>query len=427
MHILFYIISLWFYRVGIGLVSPWNRRARSWIRGRKDWPRGLAGFSAESGAGRVWVHCASIGQFEKAAPLIEGLKRAYPGVRILLSFYSPRGYEQKKGDPLADQVVYLPMDSRKNARAFLDSVRPQLVLWMEQEYWYFHLRELRERNIPTLLVSATIEPGQLFFKWYGRLHRYMLNSFTWIFVQSESSLDGLERLGLSARASFSGDTRVDRVIERAEREDPVDLIERFCGNGPVIVAGSTWEEDAEELGHYANIHPEIRFLVAPYHLDAEDLAVTESLFHRSVRYSVLPAVQATVPAGAGPGNREPNVLLIDSMGMLSSLYRYASICYVGGGFGDQGVHNVLEAAVFGKPVVFGPVIEPSIEAMELEECGGGIVIDSALEAESVFDRLLGNPEEYRQRAKAAGNYVQEKKGATQRILNYIQENRLLTS
>ncbi len=434
--IILYHIFLWLYKTGIHLIAPWNPKARRWVEGRKDLFEKIRvemkAAATGSGPGRptagkktIWMHCASLGEFEQGRPLLESLRLADPGCRIVLSFFSPSGYEARKNYDGADHVFYLPLDSRGHARRFIDLVNPGLVLWVKYDYWYYYLAELKKRNIPTLLVSGVFRPDQPFFRWYGRLHRYMLECFTHLFVQTEASKKLLETLGLTENVSVSGDTRFDRVIGIAESSESLPLIEAFCRTNPVIIAGSTWEEDEEELDHYANTHPEIRMIIAPHEIGEERLREVERLFRYCIRYSDWAGGPGR--AGQGPGGREPNVLIIDNIGMLSRLYQYATIAYVGGGFGDDGVHNVLEAAVYGKPVIFGPVIEKYIEAVELTECGGGIVIDSALEAESVFNRLLNDPEEYRQTADASRSYVYAKKGATAKIARFIQEKRLLTS
>jgi 3-deoxy-D-manno-octulosonic-acid transferase len=385
--------------------------------------------SAGSGPGPViWMHCASLGEFEQGRPVLEALRRQSPECRIVLSFFSPSGYTTRKDYKGADHIFYLPLDSPGNARTFIDLIAPDIVLWVKYDYWYYFLAELKKRSIPTLLISGVFREDQPFFKWYGRLHRYMLECFTHLFVQTDASRLLLRRLRLSENVSVSGDTRFDRVIEIAEggERDALPFIEAFCDGRRVIVAGSTWEEDEEELDHFANTHPDLRFIVAPHEISEERLQEVEGLFRHSIRYSVV-VRGGGLPApvrGSWPG---PNVLIIDNIGMLSRLYRYATISYVGGGFGDDGVHNVLEAAVYGNPVVFGPVIEKYIEAVELTECGGGLIIDSALEAEKVFNRLLQNPEELLETGEASGRYVHSKKGATLKIVNYIYENRLLTS
>jgi len=426
LSILIYNIFLWIYQFSVRLISPWNRKAAAWIQGRK----GLMGRIAASGIAekkkKVWMHCASLGEFEQGRPVIESLRRKYPEITVLISFFSPSGYGVRKDYPGADYVFYLPADSASNARHFLDLVKPDLVLWVKYDYWYYYLRALRKRKIPVLLISPLFRKDQPFFKWYGNLHRQMLDSFRAFFVQTESSRKLLEQLHVQQEVFVSGDTRFDRVIDIAENFEPVEGIAEFCGNARVIVAGSTWEEDEEELDHYANTHPEIRFILAPHEIEEDHLAEMEILFHNSIRYSRLlqDLAENTVP---GRPPIAANVLIIDNIGMLSRLYQYAGICYVGGGFGDDGVHNVLEAAVYGKPVITGPVIEKYIEVVELAESGGVIIIDNALEVEAAFDRLFRDAEEYAFHSRAAKDYVYARKGATEKILDYIQENRLLTS
>jgi 3-deoxy-D-manno-octulosonic-acid transferase len=379
---------------------------------------------------RVWMHCASLGEFEQGRPVIEALREQYPGITIVVTFFSPSGYEIRKNYPGADHIFYLPMDSSAHAKKFLNLVNPSLVLWIKYDYWYYYLRELRKRKIPVLLVSPLFRPDQPFFKWYGNIHRLMLDSFHAFFVQNDLSRQLLASLGITHSVFVSGDTRFDRVIDIAKSVESLPLIEAFCNIHPVIVAGSTWEEDEEELDHFANTHPDIRFIIAPHEIEEDHLRDMENLFRHSIRYSTLEKqTQNSQREGISVFEQiQPvNVLIIDNIGMLARLYYYAKICYVGGGFGDDGVHNVLEAAVYGKPVVTGPVIEKFIEVMELAEAGGVIIIDNALEAESVFNGLLENESEYTFHGNAARDYVYERRGATQKIIRYIQENRLLTS
>lgn len=473
MSIIFYHVFLWLYKTGIFLISPWNRKAKLWREGRKGiWNRIRAelaagrdmgdgsrkeivtgaGTAARTGAKAgalagseeqqpvIWMHCASLGEFEQGRPVLESLRRIAPGSNVILTFFSPSGYEIRKNYPGADHIFYLPLDSRQNARRFIEYVNPSLVLWVKYDYWYYYLVELKKKNIPVLLISGIFRPDQPFFKWYGRLHRYMLECFRHLFVQTEESKKLLGKLGLSENVSIGGDTRFDRVVEIADGFEALPPIGAFCGNYPVIVAGSTWEEDEEELDHFANTHPECRFIIAPHEIGEGRLLEVEKLFRYSIRYSLWVETarggklqaDGQTPVNGGKmgqttGGREPNVLIIDNIGMLSRLYKYATIAYVGGGFGNDGVHNVLEAAVYGKPVVFGPVIEKYIEVLELVDCGGGLVIDSALEAESVFNRLLNDPEQCRQAGDASRNYVLTKKGATEKITAYIQAKRLLTN
>jgi 3-deoxy-D-manno-octulosonic-acid transferase len=446
MSIFLYHVFLWFYKIGIRLVAPWNEKARAWLDGRKGLVERMEVELRSDAVGAlragpvVWMHCSSLGEFEQGRPVIEALRRDVPGMRVVLTFFSPSGYSAKKDYAGADHIFYLPLDSPGNARRFIDLVKPSLVLWVKYDYWYYFLVELKKRNIPLVLVSGVFRPDQRFFRWYGRLHRYMLECFTHLFVQTEASRLLLKQLRVTKNVTVSGDTRFDRVIEIAEAGEALPEVDAFCGIRPVIVAGSTWIEDEEEMDHYANSHSELRFIVAPHEINEDRLAGVERLFRHCVRYSVwvgnggaggAASGQGVSKGGAGmaarPGWPEPNVLLIDNIGMLSKLYRYASVAYVGGGFGDDGVHNVLEAAVYGKPVVYGPVIEKYIEAVELTESGGGIVIDSALEAEKVFDRLLRDGRERDEMGRASREYVYSRKGATGTIVRFIYENRLLTS
>jgi 3-deoxy-D-manno-octulosonic-acid transferase len=446
MSIIFYHVFLLLYKTGIRLIAPWNRKAKLWLEGRRGlFERMRVELEGEQAAVRearlgpgskgpwrsdeasspvVWMHCSSLGEFEQGRPVLEALRREVPNCRIVLSFFSPSGYTTKKDYAGADHVFYLPLDSPADARQFIDLVRPTLVLWVKYDYWYYFLVELKRRKIPTLLVSGVFRPDQPFFRWYGRLHRYMLECFTHLFVQTEASRALLGTLRLADRVSVSGDTRFDRVIAIAESGEPLPLIAAFCGSRPVIVAGSTWEEDDEELDHYANTHPELRSIIAPHEIGEDRIREVERLFRHSIRFSVWEKGAQSPVAGSG-GWPEPNVLIIDNIGMLSRLYRYATIAYVGGGFGDDGVHNVLEAAVYGKPVVFGPVIEKYIEAVELTESGGGLIIDSALEAEKVLDLLLANPEECKETGEASLAYVHSKKGATEKIVRYITMQKFL--
>jgi 3-deoxy-D-manno-octulosonic-acid transferase len=407
--------------LGIRIVSPWNPKAAAWVKGRQGLFR-IIRKAAIKGDQRVWMHCSSLGEFEQGRPVLESLRKLYPGITIIVSFFSPSGYEIRKNYEGADHIFYLPMDSPIHAKKWLDLINPNLVLWIKYDYWYYYLRELRLRKIPVLLISPVFRTDQPFFKWYGNIHRLMLDSFRAFFVQNEESRNLLGSLGIHQSVFVNGDTRFDRVIDIAEAFEPIPFIKDFCGDHPVIVAGSTWEEDEEELDHFANTHPEIRIIIAPHEIDSDHLKDIESLFLNTIRYSELEKQQKL-----NARSSTPSVLIIDNIGMLSRLYYYARICYVGGGFGDDGVHNVLEAAVFGKPVITGPVIEKYIEVMELADIGGVIIVDNALEAESVFNRLLKNPDEYSFHGKAARDFVYTRKGATEKIILYIQEKRLLTN
>lgn len=410
LSLILYNLFLRLYVAGIWLVSPWNQKAKQWIRGRSA----QKPMAFKSSGELVWMHCASLGEFEQGRPILEAIRQRYPQRKYLVTFFSPSGYEVRKDYEGADLVLYLPIGTRANAESFLNTFKPTLVIWVKYEYWYYYLQQLHARRIPTLLVSAAFRPKQPFFRWYGELHRKMLSYFSRIFVQDKASADLLYTINNSLPVDVGGDTRFDRVLEIAAGFSVIPTVEVFVRSSPVIVAGSTWQEDEEQLVHLAKVNKDIRFIIAPHHIDEDRLQYIEKLFPETERFSAF----AKDPA------KRPQTLIIDNIGMLSRLYHYATICYVGGGFGDDGVHNVLEAAVYGRPVVIGPVYEKYIEAIELVKIGGAISIDSALELERVCNHLLDDEEYYEAAATQAGRYVQAKAGATQRIIEYIEEKEL---
>lgn len=411
---------VWLYPKLAWLLSWVNPKAALWIKGRKWQFRKLSGFfhHRTKQAGTIWMHCSSLGEFEQGRPVLEQIRAAYPHHTILLTFFSPSGYEASKDYPGADHICYLPMDRPYNAQRFLNIVQPSLVIFVKYEFWFYYLDEIKEREIPLLLISGIFRPEQVFFRWYGGFYRSILHCFTHFFVQNNSSLELLSSIGLQHKASIGGDTRFDRVLEIVDRFKEIEPAAAFCAGHRVIVAGSTWSEDDEALDHFANTHPEIRFIIAPHHIDEDRLKECERLYKNSIRYSqVLQGVQP---------RPEQHVLIIDNIGLLSRLYHYATIAYIGGGFGKDGIHNALEAAVFHKPVVFGPVYEKYTEAIGLVDAGGAFSIEDALELEAQLNTLLEDSAVYNTAATAAGNFVKDHAGATQKVMAYIQEKRLLT-
>lgn len=420
---LFYNIFLRLYSAGIKLAGFWNPKAKLWVKGRKElFDRLNMALPTLSSGPTIWMHCASLGEFEQGRPLLENIRANYSQYKIILTFFSPSGYEIVKKDhkAFADLVVYMPTDSAANAKKFITLVKPSLVLWVKYEFWYYHLAELKRQGIAVLFVSALFRKEQPFFKWYGGLWRKMLGSFTHFFVQNDESKVLLRTINITNNVTVTGDTRFDRVISIADKFEPLPLIEKFCAESKVIVAGSTWEDDEAELTHYAKLHPEIKFIIAPHEIDEENLQNLQKEFPRSLFYSQLVSCEYEIQ-----NLQPPNCLIINNIGMLSRLYAYADITYVGGGFGD-GIHNVLEAAVYGKPVIHGPEYKKYFEAVELVESSAGICINNALELEKILDELLNNREELTKRGNAAKEYVYSKAGSTNKILNYIYENRLLT-
>jgi 3-deoxy-D-manno-octulosonic-acid transferase len=429
--LLIYRLFLSTYPAALKLVAPWNAKARRWLKGRTGLMEHIKTTMAGSAGRVVWMHCASLGEFEQGRPVLEKLKAAYPQYKYILTFFSPSGYEAAQKYQGADHVFYLPMDSAEHAKQLCDVLNPSLVLWVKYDYWYYYMHELQQRKVPLLLLSGIFRKNQGFFEWYGSMQRKMLRCVTHFFVQNEHSQHLLLSIGLK-NSTVSGDTRFDRVIEIAESAGAVPGIDEFCGGNSVIVAGSTWQEDEEELDHFANTHAEIKFIIAPHEVEEARIQEVEKLFKHSIRYSQLSGQLAvgSLQLSQTANRQLPtdcNVLIIDNIGLLSRLYRYATISWVGGGFGNDGVHNVLEAAVYGKPVVFGPVYDKYIEAVELVGSGGGFSVENALEAETLFTSLLIDKEEYNLACEASREYVYAKKGATEKIVAFIQENRLLTN
>ena len=411
MSIIFYNLFLFLYSAVIRIISPWNEKARLWIKGREKFPSGS--YTDKT----IWMHCASLGEFEQGRPLLEDIKKQYPSYKILLSFFSPSGYEVMKDYPGANQVFYLPMDNDINAKKLIDNINPALVLWVKYEYWYYYLTELKKRNIPVLLVSGIFRQSQPFFKWYGSIWRKMLSRFDWLFLQDEESIRLLQSIGIHDNTVIAGDTRFDRVIAIAEKQEPVNHIKEFTGNKRLLVAGSTWEEDEIELLHFVKANPQLKFIVAPHEIHEGNLVDVKKEFKNSLFYSELSAKNSLT--------ENVQVLIIDNIGMLSKLYQYADVAYVGGGFGSEGVHNVLEAAVYGKPVIFGPVYEKFMEAKGLVQCGGAISVSGPLQLESTLNRLFNDDEALYKSSMAAKNFVYNNRGATKKIIDHIQRNRLL--
>jgi 3-deoxy-D-manno-octulosonic-acid transferase len=413
LSIIFYNILLWLFRAGTHVASLFDPKAKKWVQGRKGIFKKLEN-TIPRGERVIWIHCASLGEFEQGKPVIEELRKLGTGHRVLLTFFSPSGYEVRKDYPGADWVFYLPLDGPRTARRFLEIVHPSLVIFVKYEFWYYYLKKIKYRGIPLLLVSALFRKDMSFFKWYGKLQRKMLSRFDHLFVQNESSKKLVEEIGLSAICSVSGDTRFDRVAAIAGKFEPIPAIEQFIGKDKVIVAGSTWPEDEEVLQKaFFSLHdPSLKLILAPHEINEKRLSDIRKFFPGAVLFSGL----------ATRGLSSATVLIIDNIGMLSRLYHYATICYVGGGMKKNGVHNVLEAAVYSKPVLFGPYYHKYTEATGLVRSGGGIAFTGEAMLKELVSVLLSNDEEYDQRSRAAGDFVQSHKGATDKIIQFIRKN-----
>ncbi|MGH2553424.1 MAG: 3-deoxy-D-manno-octulosonic acid transferase [Chitinophagaceae bacterium] len=422
MAVLLYNIFLFFFKAGTHVASFFNTKARKWVQGRKNIFEKMEQSIADNEK-IIWIHCASLGEFEQGKPVIEKLRAQGTSHKILLTFFSPSGYEAQKNYTGADWIFYLPMDGSQNAKRFLDIVHPSLVIFVKYEFWYYYLKKIRYRKIPLLLVSALFRKDMSFFSWYGGLQRKMLARFDHLFVQNESSKKLIDEIGLAGICTVSGDTRFDRVIEIAGQWKPIPSIEEFIGTSKTIVAGSTWPEDEDVLQKVFSLieYPSLKLIIVPHEVSEKNINETEKRFPDSIRFSRLTTHHSPYTT----------TLIIDNIGMLSQLYKYATIAYVGGGLRAMGVHNVLEAAVYNKPVLFGASYWKYTEATELALSGGGLPFSNekkdGIMLKELIEVLLNNKEEYDFRARAAGGFVQKNKGATMKIMQYIQEKRLLTS
>ena len=355
---------------------------------------------------RVWIHCASVGEFEQGRPLMEDIRAQFPQFKILVSFFSPSGYELRKNYNGADYVFYLPFDTRRNARRFVQLANPEIIYFVKYEFWRNYLKEIKRRQIPLFLVSAIFRPEQAFFKWYGGWYRNLLTSFTHFFVQNELSKDLLNGINFT-NVTVTGDTRFDRVCRIFDQKKSVQEVEQFVNGMPCIVAGSTWLPDEEILTRYINTeNHNLKWIIAPHELHENQInRLIESIKVKTVRYSHL----------LKSDTADYQVLIIDNIGMLSSLYRYGTVAYIGGGFG-KGIHNTLEAAVYGIPVFFGPTYKKFQEAVDLVKSGGAFTVRNYDEFAYQFNNLLNNPDKVQKAGIIAGDFVALGRGATAKVI-----------
>ena len=419
MELIFYKIFLFVYQIGVRVVSLKSEKAKLWLKGRVDIFEKLQNWRVQFPENQkiIWVHCASLGEFEQGRPLIEKIKETQPLHKILLTFFSPSGYEVRKNYQQVDGVLYLPIDGKANAQKFISILKPSCVFWVKYEYWFYYLTVLKQYNIPVILISAVFRKSQPFFKWYGRIWQKILYSFDKIFVQNSESVSLLQTIGFAQNTIVAGDTRFDRVIDIAKNSAVLpQILLDFAKNSKVIIAGSTWEEDEEELVHYVNANKDIKFIIAPHEIDEERIADVKKLFKSSILFSQLKETK-----------RDAQVIIIDNIGMLSTLYQLADVAYIGGGFNDSGIHNILEAAVFGKPIIFGPVYEKFAEAKQLVEMKGAFSIANALELERLLDALIKDDNFLTTTGAICKKFVYEQAGATNKIMEYVYAKRLLTN
>ena len=400
-----YNLLLYLLQLGVAVASLFNEKVRKMWRGEREAVR-LLRERVDPAAQYVWFHAASLGEFEQGRPLMEQLRREHPEYKILLTFFSPSGYEVRKDYAGADIICYLPLDTVANARRFLRTVRPVMAFFIKYEFWYNYLHILRHRQVPVYSVSSIFRPGQIFFRWYGRQYAHVLKCFSHFYVQNEVSRDLLATIGITD-VTVVGDTRFDRVLQIKAAARQLPLLEAFCQDRRTFVAGSSWQPDEAVFIPWFNAHPDWKLVIAPHVIGEDHLRQIEQQLggRRVVRYT-----KATAASVA-----DAEVLIVDCFGLLSSIYGYADVTYVGGGFG-VGIHNTLEAAVWDVPVVFGPNNERFQEAQGLKACGGGIEIGSADDFATIMQRLADHPDELAERGRQSGDYVAHMTGATARIL-----------
>ncbi|MFZ0281505.1 MAG: glycosyltransferase N-terminal domain-containing protein [Bacteroidales bacterium] len=389
------------------ILSPFNSKARLWSEGRKNWEASLKR-SIKPGNKYLWIHCASLGEFEQGRPVIELLKKEKPEYKIVLTFFSPSGYEIRKNYTFADYVCYLPADTPGNSKKFISILNPVLAIFVKYEFWNNYISVLYGEKIPLYLISAIFRAEQPFFRWYGAFFRRMLFRFSHIFVQDEHSCALLKKIGVED-FSVAGDTRFDRVVQIAKTAKDIPELEAFSNGEKILLAGSSWQPDEEIIARYINRYPEnMKWVFAPHEIDKPNIERIEKLFTtKVVRFSEF--TEKSVDA---------RVMIIDNIGMLSSAYRYAWIAAIGGGFG-KGIHNVLEAACWGIPVVFGPNFKKFREASDLINLSGARSFRTFEEFSRIVDDWLIDTGTYLSSAKSAADYVKRNAGATAMIFNRI--------
>ena len=407
--LLLYRTALFLYKLGARIAAPFSKKISLFVSGRKNLLNTISS-EVKGDEPVIWFHCPSVGEFEQARPIIERYKERGGTSKILLTFFSPSGYELRKNYPHADWVFYLPMDSKRNAAKFLDAVNPQMAVFVKYDYWYFYLTQLKKREIPTYIVSAIFREEQPFFKSWGNLWREMLGCFTTLYVQNQDSATLLLWQGVK-NVVVAGDTRFDRVsdiVKGAAASN--ETVERFVEGKRVMVAGSTWSEDEMRISS-AIREGDLKIVLAPHEVYQDHLSKIDEIFsgYKVVRYTQNPSEEELKGA---------DILVIDCIGLLSSLYRYGEFAYIGGGFG-AGIHNILEAATYGKGVIFGPKYYKFQEAKDLIALGGAVTYTTDSELRSIFDEWAKYPEKLQEASKISKKYVEENQGASDIFLKNV--------
>jgi 3-deoxy-D-manno-octulosonic-acid transferase len=405
---LLYNFSIYIYNFIIRFSSLFNAKAKLWVAGRRDIFKKLQS-EIPSNTNIAWFHCASLGEFEQGRTVIEAFRSNHPEFKILLTFFSPSGYEVRKNHEGANWVYYLPIDTPRNASKFIEIVNPAFTVFVKYEYWFNYMKALNKADIPLIVISAIFRPGQRFFSWYGGWQREMLKNVRHFFVQNESSLKLLQKIDIH-QVSLSGDTRFDRVYQIAKQKKSFPLIEKFGVGKQVLLAGSTWPQDEDIIISYIKQqNPKIKFIFAPHEVHPHRIhSLIEKLPGHCLRFSEANDLNI----------QSANILVIDSIGILSHLYQYATFAYIGGGFG-VGIHNILEAATFGNPVIFGPNYQKFQEAKDLIGLGGAFSIATEKEFLEIFEKLTTNGEFKQDVSRVSKQYVEDKIGSSKQIVEFI--------
>ena len=393
------------------IVALFSPKMALFVKGRKDVFKTLEA-KIQANDKSIWFHAASLGEYEQGLPVIEKIKEKYPSHKIIVTFFSPSGYEVRKNNTVANCTVYLPLDTQKNAKQFIELTNPELVFFIKYEYWPNYLNELKKRHIKTYLISGILRENQAFFKWYGGFYRKALNAFDFFFVQNESSKQLLQSLG-HQNVLVSGDTRFDRVSTILEKDNTLNFIAEFKDNKITVVVGSSWPKDEEIIAQYINQYSNenVKFIIAPHNIKAEQIANLKTLITKPT---------ALFSEKENQSLSDQQVFIIDTIGILTKIYSYADIAYVGGGFGNPGIHNILEPATFGIPIVIGPNYSHFAEATALVKLNGCVSIANHKDLLETFDDLIYKPDIRFQKGAICRQFVQQNKGATAIILNHLQ-------
>jgi 3-deoxy-D-manno-octulosonic-acid transferase len=415
-YLFVYNLFLSLYKFGISIYALFNDKAKNWITGRHNWEQQLAA-ALKSGEQRIWIHSSSMGEFEQAKPIIESLKIQFPTYKILVTFFSPSGYEACKNNELADYIFYLPHDGKRNAEKFVTMVKPSMAMFVKYDFWYYYLAELSTQNVPTLLISGAFREEQPFFKWYGGIFRDMLQCFTCFFLQDEQSVKMLHTIGVKDNLVISGDTRYDRVSEIAKNVGPIVAIEHFKNGHKILIAGSTWLGDEEVLTDCLTTLPDNwKLIIVPHEVGESHIKKIQQLFGDSMLYSELDAEKT----GA-----DKKILVINNIGMLSRLFAYGDIAFIGGGFQKGGIHNILEPAVFGLPVIFGPVYQKFVEAKELASLHYVFPVNNSAECGQILQRLISDDAYRGSVSDSLKHFMTNHTGATAAIMDRIKAEKWL--